>query len=70
MFEKFYRGSQAPRNDGGVGLGLTICRAIVRAHGGKIAIRGRKGGGTLVEFTLPMARTPNVAPDLLEGDVR
>jgi signal transduction histidine kinase len=40
-----------------VGLGLTICRAIVRAHGGKIAVRERPGGGTLVEFTLPAAST-------------
>jgi two-component system sensor histidine kinase KdpD len=55
VFEKFYRGSRATKNDGGVGLGLTICRAIVRAHGGRIAVRERPGGGTLVEFTLPVA---------------
>src|SRR6185436_11045510 len=57
VFEKFFRGSQAQKNDGGVGLGLTICRAIVRAHGGRIAVRERPGGGTLVEFTLPVAPT-------------
>jgi signal transduction histidine kinase len=32
---------------------------VVRAHGGRIAIRERQGGGTLVEFTLPV--TPNTA---------
>jgi two-component system sensor histidine kinase KdpD len=57
VFEKFYRA--AGSRDGGVGLGLTICRAIVQAHGGKIAARGRPGGGALIEFSLPaMAETP------------
>jgi two-component system sensor histidine kinase KdpD len=55
VFEKFYRGQQAPKSDGGVGLGLTICRSIIRAHGGKIGVRERAGGGTLVEFTVPVA---------------
>jgi two-component system sensor histidine kinase KdpD len=57
VFEKFYRGARARADEGGAGLGLTICRAIVRAHGGKIAVRGREGGGTLVEFTLPVAQS-------------
>ncbi len=57
VFEKFYRA--AGSRDGGVGLGLTICRAIVQAHGGKIAARGRPGGGARIEFSLPaMAETP------------
>lgn len=55
VFEKFYRGERTTKSDGGVGLGLTICRAIVRAHGGKIAVRERGGGGALVEFTIPLA---------------
>ena len=54
MFEKFYRGRDAP-GDGGMGLGLTICRAIVTAHGGRIAIHDRPGGGASVRFTLPCA---------------
>ncbi len=53
VFEKFYRSPTAASADGGIGLGLTICRSIVSAHGGTIAIRERPGGGTLVEFTLP-----------------
>jgi len=53
VFEKFYRGRHSTKSDGGAGLGLTICRAIIRAHNGRIAVRERPGGGTLVEFTLP-----------------
>lgn len=55
VFEKFYRGQHASKSDGGVGLGLTICRSIIRAHGGRIGVRERAGGGTLVEFTVPFA---------------
>jgi two-component system sensor histidine kinase KdpD len=62
VFEKFYRGRRAGKSDGGAGLGLTICRAIVRAHGGRIAVRERKGGGALVEFTLPVSSAPVFGP--------
>lgn len=53
VFEKFFRGQHAKQKDGGSGLGLTICRAIVRAHGGRIGVRARPGGGTAVAFVLP-----------------
>jgi two-component system, OmpR family, sensor histidine kinase KdpD len=52
LFEKFQRGT----GEGtivGVGLGLAICRAIVRAHGGEIEAHARPGGGTRIELTLP-----------------
>jgi signal transduction histidine kinase len=39
----------------GVGLGLTICREIVRAHGGRIRVEGRQGGGSLFVAVLPAA---------------
>jgi two-component system, OmpR family, sensor histidine kinase KdpD len=55
VFEKFYRGSAARKNDGGTGLGLMICRAAIRAHGGRIAAQERPGGGAAIEFTLPIA---------------
>jgi two-component system sensor histidine kinase KdpD len=55
VFEKFFRGSLARSNDGGAGLGLMICRAAVRAHGGRILAKGRVGGGACIEFSLPIA---------------
>ena len=52
LFDKFQRGS----DEGsvvGVGLGLAICQAIVRAHGGEIEAHRREGGGARFTFTLP-----------------
>lgn len=37
----------------GMGLGLSICRTIIEAHGGKIWVDERPGGGTIFRFTLP-----------------
>jgi signal transduction histidine kinase len=40
---------------GGLGLGLSICRRLVEAHGGEIALTERPGGGCRFSFTLPAA---------------
>ena len=53
IFDKFYRGKSA--REGGVGLGLTICRGIVEAHGGRIWVENRPGGGALFQFTIPLS---------------
>ena len=37
----------------GTGLGLTLCREIVEAHGGRLRIANREGGGALVSLWLP-----------------
>jgi two-component system sensor histidine kinase KdpD len=57
LFDKFQRG-QDEGTVGGAGLGLAICRAIVRAHGGDIAAGDRPGGGARLQLTLP-TRAPS-----------
>jgi two-component system sensor histidine kinase KdpD len=53
VFEKFHRAAREG-NAEGVGLGLTICRAIVSAHGGRIWVQNRAGGGASFQFALPI----------------
>jgi heavy metal sensor kinase len=56
VFDRFYRvDSGRTRGSGGLGLGLSICRAIVQAHQGTIALTSEPGRGTRVEVTLPSA---------------
>lgn len=54
VFDKFHRAASGTAA-GGVGLGLTICRGIVTAHGGTIWAENRGGGGAVFRFTLPLA---------------
>jgi two-component system sensor histidine kinase KdpD len=60
VFDKFYRVPMgaAAAAPGGVGLGLTICRGIVTAHGGRIWAENRPAGGAVFLFTLPLAIRP------------
>jgi len=60
VFEKFYRSAGAPPG-GGVGLGLTICRGIITAHGGRIWAENAPEGGAVFQFTLPLAG-PDIPP--------
>jgi two-component system sensor histidine kinase KdpD len=57
IFDKFYR-ARSGHGSGGVGLGLTICRGIVEAHGGHIWVENRPDGGAAFHFTLPVEGTP------------
>lgn len=54
IFERFYRADRArSRRAGGSGLGLTIARELVVAHGGEIRVDSELGAGSRFEITLP-----------------
>ena len=59
LFAKFERGAVEGAISG-VGLGLAICRAIVRLHGGRIWAERRQQGGAAFRFTLPLEEVPAV----------
>jgi signal transduction histidine kinase len=58
LFTKFYQvDASLTREKGGSGLGLSICKGIVEAHGGKISLKSSAEGGTTVTFSLPKRDT-------------
>jgi two-component system OmpR family sensor kinase len=52
MFDPFVKGQGEAR---GVGLGLSIARRALAAHGGSLDARNRPGGGLVMRITLPLA---------------
>jgi histidine kinase len=62
IFERFFRGAERA-GDGGSGIGLTIARALVRAHGGDlVATSAGPGKGSRFTVTLPLAGPASVPP--------
>lgn len=56
IFERFYRVDKSrARATGGTGLGLTIARRLVEAHGGQIEVQSEPGKGSRFAFTVPVA---------------
>ena len=70
LFRKYAppAGGDRERGVGGAGLGLTICKGLVEAHGGRIrAESGGVGQGTRFSFTVPVADEPGTAAAGLAG---
>jgi two-component system sensor histidine kinase KdpD len=65
VFEPFQRGSAAagaePSRARGAGVGLAVCRAIARVHGGELRLRSRAHGGSAFELWLPLQESPQFA---------
>ncbi|GAB4304645.1 MAG: hypothetical protein Kow0097_01850 [Candidatus Bipolaricaulota bacterium] len=57
LFERFYRGRAARAISTGTGLGLSVAKAIVEAHGGRIWAENQPGSGACFHFTLSRAST-------------
>ena len=56
IFERFYKshGTNSVKNQSGSGLGLTISKEIIEAHGGTINVKSTFGKGTSFYFTIPI----------------
>ncbi|GAA2137885.1 HAMP domain-containing sensor histidine kinase [Streptomyces synnematoformans] len=55
LFEPFRRlRTERTGSDKGVGLGLSIVRSVIRAHGGTVTAQPREGGGLVIRVALPM----------------
>ena len=57
IWERFYRvpGIEAQHSsDGGLGVGLHLCRAIIEQHGGRIGVHSTVGQGSTFWFSLPL----------------
>jgi two-component system, OmpR family, sensor histidine kinase KdpD len=70
VLEKFYRGPRT--RPGGIGLGLSIARQLVEAHGGEIVAQNRENGGARFVMRLPLQeqmRLPSEATDSVVASV-
>lgn len=54
LFSGYYEEQQdmAHTSHRNVGIGLSVCSTIIKAHGGRIVAENRKGGGALIRFTI------------------
>ena len=57
LFDPFYRVADGTPRPAGLGLGLAVAKGLVEAHGGRIWVENRQGGGARFVFTLPVERS-------------
>ena len=57
IFDKFYRGRNQRYAAHGTGMGLAICKTIIEAHGGIIAVVSQVGSGSVFSFSLPLSES-------------
>jgi two-component system OmpR family sensor kinase len=69
IFRRFYRVAPA-RNDDGMGLGLSIVKAIARAHGGTVDVVSAPSAGACFRLTLPSATRDHVSGRLSSSETR
>ncbi len=68
IFERFHRlGSELRRETQGVGIGLSIVRHIVAAHGGQLTVRSAVGEGSRFTIELPVEKSPSIAHQSLSS---
>jgi signal transduction histidine kinase len=71
LFEKYYRSHRTKGTASGTGLGLYLCQAIVKAHGGTIAAESHEGKGSTFSFTLlPYGMVKSEADQGQDGIIR
>ncbi len=62
IFQPFIQDDgESPRQFGGVGLGLSICKALIHEMGGTLRLESGTGGGAVFSFELPLASAPDEA---------
>jgi two-component system sensor histidine kinase KdpD len=60
IFEVYQRAEASAGGRHGAGVGLALCRAVARVHGGRLALRARHHGGSSFECFLPLGEAPGV----------
>jgi len=70
IFDDFYRVDQKLNSQaqGGIGLGLTLVRQIIRAHGGDVSVESKVGEGSTFTFTIPIPED-NVVPATVDKNI-